>query len=445
MKSIIRFSLKNKLAIWLLTFLVVAAGIYSGTKMKLEILPELNAPFITVTTAYPGASAEEVSDKVSIPIEKAVESLEGVKTVHSDSYQNFSAIIIEYDYERDMIDAKNEVKESLERLTLDENVDKPVVNRVDLNAFPIMVFDIAYEGKSLEELTTLVEKDLLSKFEKVDGVSSIKTAGQRVNEVHIAFDQKKLIEYGLNEEDVKQMIQGTNFKTPLGLYDIEEKETIIAIDGQVTTLDELKEIQIPVTKPAPGVVVMLGESGIPTITLQDVATVELKGVVESISRTNGKETIAVQIMKGQDANTVNVVNDMKDVIKEIEKDYKGITITQFFDQGEPIQDAVDTMVDKALIGGLFAVIIILLFLRDIRSTIIAVVSIPMSLLSAILVLKQMDISLNIMTLGALTVAIGRVVDDSIVVIENIYRRMSLKGEKLKGKELIESATKEMFI
>lgn len=445
MKSIIRFSLKNKLAIWLLTFLVVAAGIYSGTKMKLEILPELNAPFITVTTAYPGASAEEVSDKVSIPIEKAVESLEGVKTVHSDSYQNFSAIIIEYDYERDMIDAKNEVKESLERLTLDENVDKPVVNRVDLNAFPIMVFDIAYEGKSLEELTTLVEKDLLSKFEKVDGVSSIKTAGQRVNEVHIAFDQKKLIEYGLNEEDVKQMIQGTNFKTPLGLYDIEEKETIIAIDGQVTTLDELKEIQIPVTKPAPGVVVMPGESGIPTITLQDVATVELKGVVESISRTNGKETIAVQIMKGQDANTVNVVNDMKDVIKEIEKDYKGITITQFFDQGEPIQDAVDTMVDKALIGGLFAVIIILLFLRDIRSTIIAVVSIPMSLLSAILVLKQMDISLNIMTLGALTVAIGRVVDDSIVVIENIYRRMSLKGEKLKGKELIESATKEMFI
>ncbi|WP_062199712.1 efflux RND transporter permease subunit [Massilibacterium senegalense] len=444
MKKIIRFSLHNKLAIWLLTFLVVAAGIYSGTQMKMEILPELKAPFITVTTSYPGASAEEVAEKVSDPIEKSLESLPGVKTVQSDSYQNFSAITIEYQYEQDMIDAKNEAKEAIDRLTLPEAVDKPVVNRIDLNAFPVIVFDIAYDGKSMEELTTLVEQDLKSKFEKIDGVSTVQISGQRVNEVHIAFDQKKLTEYGLDEEKVKQIIQGTNFKTPLGLYEIDQKEKIVAIDGKVATEDELKDIQIPVTDPAPGVMIVPGESGIPTITLKDVATVQLKGVAESISRTNGKEAIAVQVMKGQDANTVTVVNDVKKAIKEVEKDYKGITITQLYDQGKPIEDSVNTMIDKALIGGLFAIIIILLFLRDIRSTIIAVVSIPMSLLTAILVLKQMGITLNIMTLGALTVAIGRVVDDSIVVIENIYRRMSLKEEKLRGKELIEAATKEMF-
>ena len=132
-------------------------------------------------------------------------------------------------------------------------------------------------------------------------------------------------------------------------------------------------------------------------------------------------------------------------IKTFEKDIDGVEIISTFDQGEPIEESVSTMLNKALFGAVFAVIIILLFLRDIKSTLISVVSIPLSLLIAILLLKQMDITLNIMTLGAMTVAIGRVIDDSIVVVENIYRRMSLKGEMLKGKDLIREATKEMFV
>jgi len=185
--------------------------------------------------------------------------------------------------------------------------------------------------------------------------------------------------------------------------------------------------------------------GLPTVPLSEIADIELVGKADSISRTNGKEAIAVQIVKAPDANTVDVVNRVKDELDAFKASHEGIDVITMLDQGLPIEQSVATMLEKALFGAIFAIIIILLFLRNFRSTLIAVVSIPLSLLIGILLLKVNDITLNMMTLGAMTVAIGRVVDDSIVVIENIYRRMSLKGEKLRGKALILAATKEMFI
>src|SRR5690606_33822707 len=185
-------------------------------------------------------------------------------------------------------------------------------------------------------------------------------------------------------------------------------------------------------------------AGVPTIALSELAEIEVVSEAESISRTNGEESIGVSIVKAPDANTVEVANSVKDIVAEVQKDY-GLTVATTFDQAEPIEQSVETMLSKALFGILFAVVIILLFLRSFKTTLISIISIPLSLLMAIFLLNQMDITLNIMTLGALTVAIGRVIDDSIVVIENIYRRMGLAGEKLRGKELIRTATLEMFL
>jgi len=186
-------------------------------------------------------------------------------------------------------------------------------------------------------------------------------------------------------------------------------------------------------------------SGLPTVKLSDIATLKVVGSSESVSRTNGLESIGIQIVKTNDANTVDVVNAVKDRIADLESQYSGLNLTVMLDQGKPIEDSVRTMLEKAIFGALFAVLIILIFLRDIRSTIISILSIPLSLLIAVLLLKQMDVTLNMMTLGAMTVAIGRVVDDSIVVIENIYRRMTLSSEKLRGRQLISAATREMFL
>ncbi len=266
-------------------------------------------------------------------------------------------------------------------------------------------------------------------------------------------------ELGLSEDTVKNVIKGSDVSLPLGLYTFKDTEKSVVVDGNITTIKALKELKIPAIPSSPngqgsqnaGAGAQTPQmnpaamNGIPTVTLDEIADIKEVGKAESISRTNGKEAIGIQIVKASDANTVDVVNAVKDKVKDLEKKYKDLEIISTFDQGAPIEKSVETMLSKAIFGAIFAIVIIMLFLRNIRTTLISVVSIPLSLLIAVLVIKQMDITLNIMTLGAMTVAIGRVVDDSIVVIENIYRRMSLSEEKLRGKDLIREATKEMFI
>ncbi|UTE78174.1 efflux RND transporter permease subunit [Rossellomorea sp. KS-H15a] len=465
MNSIINFVLKNKFAVWLMTIIVIIAGLYSGFNMKLETLPNINTPIVSVTTVYPGATPEDVADKVSEPIEKRLKNLDGVNVVSSTSYQNASAVQIEYKFSKDMDEAKTEVEEALSDLPFPDGVNEPEVSRLNFNAFPVIALSVANEDQSLAQLTSTVEDTIVPELEGVDGVASVQASGQQVQEARLVFDEEKLQEYGLTEETVQNMIKGSDVTAPLGLYTFKDSQKSVVVDGNITTIEDLKEMKIPVT-PSTGGPSAQGQqqpsaqgqtpqappagaasSGmkIPTIQLSDIADIELVGKAESISRTNGKESIGLQVVKTADANTVDVVNAVKDKIKTFEKDIDGVEIISTFDQGEPIEESVSTMLNKALFGAVFAVIIILLFLRDIKSTLISVVSIPLSLLIAILLLKQMDITLNIMTLGAMTVAIGRVIDDSIVVVENIYRRMSLKGEMLKGKNLIREATKEMFV
>ncbi|MGD6816440.1 efflux RND transporter permease subunit [Metabacillus sp. 113a] len=508
MNRIIGFSLKNKFAVWLLTIIITAAGLYSGLNMKLETIPNINTPLLTVTTVYPGATPQQVADKLSEPMEKKLQNLNGVSTVSSSSFQNVSSLQVEYGYEKNMDEAKQEAEDALSSLELPDGVEAPEVSRLSLNAFPVIVLSASSDEESLEELTKRAEEEILPSFEGIEGVGSVQLTGQQVEEGQLVFNQDKLKEYGLDEETVQNMIKGSDVTAPLGLYTFGNTEKSVVIDGNVSTAEELKDIEIPVMpqgaagqqSPQPGAQEggaqqqnpqqgtqsgqdagsagqapaqgqgSAGQQGapqqgasavqnppaqgqaqpnqdvkLPTVKLGELADVKIVGKAESISRTNGEESIGFQIVKSEDANTVDVVNAVEKQVNELEKEYPGVQFTSTFDQGEPIEESVNTMISKALFGAGFAVLIILLFLRNIRTTIISVISIPLSLLIAVLILNQMDITLNIMTLGAMTVAIGRVVDDSIVVIENIFRRMSLKNEPLRGMELIKSATKEMFV
>lgn len=455
MNKIINFSLKNKFAVWLLTIFVTIAGIYSGFNMKLETIPDITTPIVTVTTVYPGATPEEVADKVSKPMEQQLQNLNGVNVVTSSSYQNASSIQVEYDFDKDMETAVSEIKEALTNVTLPEGTEDPKVSRVSVNAFPVISLSVASKKESLASLTETVEKSIVPGLEDLDGVASVQVSGQQVNEVQLVFKKEKMEALGLSEETVKNIIKGSDTSIPLGLYTFKDTEKSVVVDGNITTLEELKNLKIPVIPSAssqgnlpsqqPAQVNPAIAAGIPTVTLEEIADIKEVGKAESISRTNGKESIGIQVVKSPDSNTVDVVNAVKDEVKEFEKKYPDLEIISTFDQGAPIEKSVETMLSKAIFGAIFAIIIIMLFLRNIRTTLISVISIPLSLLMAIIALKQMNITLNVMTLGAMTVAIGRVVDDSIVVIENIYRRMALSDEKLKGKDLIREATKEMFI
>lgn len=436
MKGLVNFVLKNKLAVWLLTIIIIASGIYSGTRMKMESIPDISIPYLIVMGVYPGATPEQVMNEVSMPIEKAVEGLEDVKAVYSNSSSNVSQIQIEYDYGVDMDEKKRQLESAIDNVTLPEEVEQPTIMAINMNMMPVLALSVSSTEEDIVELTSTVEDILLPKIEKIDGVASAEITGQHIKEVEFNFDEEKMAALGLSEDTVKDMVKASDMALSLGLYEFKEGEEAVAIDGDIKTVDQLKEMLIPVTPTA--------ENPVPFVKLGDIAKIETVGKVQSISRTNGKDAIAIQIVKGQEANTVTVVNAVKDLIKDEEAKIDGLKVDVTLDQGEPVEQSVYTMIEKALFGGLIAVLIILLFLRDVKSTIISIISIPVSILMALLLLHWLDITLNIMTLGAITVAIGRVIDDSIVVVENIYRRLHLKDEKLRGRALIREATIEMF-
>lgn len=449
--------------------MVVVTGLYSGFNMKQETMPSITLPNVSVMTPYPGAAPDEIVEQVTVPIEQRIQNLKGVELVSSTSLANASSVQIQFNFDTDMDEATNEVESALSNLNLPERAKDPQVSRLSLNAFPVIALSISDGDHSLEQLTTMVEGDVVPALEGVEGVSDAQITGQQVQKVNINFNADQLTKYGLTQSTIQQLIQGSDVSFPLGLTNFDEEVKNLVIDGNIATVEDLRSIEIPVmptqtgqsaqqgTAPgqSPGQQDQTNQAGqadpqaqgsmeLPTVQLDELADIEVVGEVESISRTNGEDSIGIQIVKAADANTVDVVNGVKDAISEFEKDL-GLTITTTFDQGEPIEESVNTMLSKALFGAIFAVVIILLFLRSIKTTLISIISIPLSLLMAVLLLHQMDITLNIMTLGALTVAIGRVIDDSIVVIENIYRRMALPGEQLRGKELIREATRQMFI
>lgn len=436
MKGLVNFVLKNKLAVWLLTIIITVSGVYSATQMKTETLPDISIPYLMVMGVYPGATPEQVMEEVSIPIERAVENLDNVKSVYSNSMSNMASLQVEYEYGIDMDEAKRALASALDGISLPEDAQEPIITALSMNMMPVVALSVSSTTEDIVELTSTVEDILLPKIDKLDGVASATISGQHIEEVELTYDEEKMASLGLTEDSVKQMIQAGNLAVSLGLYEFEEGEQAVAVDGKFMTIEELKGMLVPVTPSE--------ANPSPFVKLGDIATVEKVGKVQSVSRTNGENAIAIQIVKGQRANTVDVVNEVKELIKDEEKAIDGLVIDVSLDQGEPIEKSVSTMVEKALFGGLIAVLIILLFLRDFKSTIISIISIPVSIFMALLLLNWLDITLNIMTLGAITVAIGRVIDDSIVVVENIYRRLHLKTEKLSGRALIREATIEMF-
>lgn len=473
MQKITSFSVNNKFAVWLMTIILTAAGLFAGLTMKLETLPDITTPTVSVTTIYPGASPEQVLEEVSTVLEERLQSLNGVEQVRSSSFQNASNIQIDYDFSTDMDEAEQQVKDALSNVELPESAQDPQVSRLSFDAFPVIGAAISDESLDLAELTKLVEEEVQPALEGVEGAQTVQIAGQEIRRVELQFDQDALAEYNLTEDTVKQLIQANDARIALGLYELGDTEQAVVIDGKSETLEAFRDIQIPYspaqstpTTPSAPTELPPGQTPdvptevptetpsalppnvpttVPTVALSELATIEDKGIEESISRSNGERSIGVQVTKTQDANTVDVVNAVKEVLNDFEAENDTANVSITLDQGQPIEESVETMLSKALLGGLFAILIILVFLRNFRSTIIAVISIPLSLLMALIVLKQLDITLNIMTLGAMTVAIGRVVDDSIVVIENIYRRLTRSNEPLRGKELIIAATKEVFI
>ncbi|MCG7307327.1 MULTISPECIES: efflux RND transporter permease subunit [Staphylococcus] len=468
-KKLLQFSLGNKFAIFLMVLLVILGGVYASAKLKLELLPDIENPMISVQTTMPGATPQTTQDEISSKIDSQVRSMAYVKSVKTESIQNASIVTVEYNNDTDMDKAEEQLKKEIDKIKFKDGVSDPELTRNSMDAFPIIAYSLTDKDNDLKSVTKKLNQQLIPKLQTIDGVQNAQLNGQTNREVTLKFKQKELDSKGVTADDVENYLKTATRETPLGLFQFGDTDKSIVVDGQFTSVDAFKNLKIPATIAGQGQSSESGSadnqdseslmpsepssassskqgssSSMPSFKLKDVADISVGDERTSISKTNGKDAVNLQITKAQDANTVQVAKDVQKKVDEFEKNNSEMKAIKTMDTAKPIEDSLYTMIEKAALGTIVAIVVILLFLRNIRTTAISIVSIPMSILIALVALKLSNVSLNILTLGALTVAIGRVIDDSIVVVENIYRRLSDRNEQLKGDSLIVSATTEVF-
>lgn len=434
MKNLLNFVLKQKLAIYIVTIIVMIFGFYSATKMKMESLPNVDIPYLIVTTVYPGGTPEQINEEITTPLEKRLESMDGLLNIDSQSMNNVSLMVLEYEYGTDLVASKNLLQKELEKLDLNERVQEPSILEISLDSMPVVTLSVTSDKYSSEELSAYVEKELKADLEEINGVNEVQINGLQQKEIQLTFNEELLKQYNLTNEQLLEIVKTNNVNMSIGVLEFKNAKEAVSVIGEKTTLEDLENALLPFPSQNGGF-----------MKLKDFANFENVTLDNGISRVNGKDSLTISLIKAQSGNTVNVVKDMNEIIEEFKSNYKDIEFVTILDQAEPIETAVHTMLSKALFGALAAIVIIMVFLRDTRSTIISVVSIPLSLLMAIAILHQLGVTLNTMTLAAMTVAIGRVIDDSIVVVENIYRRLSDENEKLSGRKLVSESTIQMFM
>ncbi|OMF37379.1 hypothetical protein BK133_04795 [Paenibacillus sp. FSL H8-0548] len=426
MKFFTSFSLRNPVAIILLVILIAASGVYATLGFKQEQQPEIAFPGIMVAAVYPGAAPNEVMNQVTMPLEKVLRNLEGVKSITSQSANSVSMLQLEFSYSDDMKKKQAEVTQAIGEASLPESVAKPEVQYFSTTNQPIMYTSVAAEeGVTEEQLTAIVQNSLLTDLQAIEGVSDVRVTGLKDTGVYIQLDAQKMADKGITYDQILAGLQANNLSVPLGEATINSTKLPVFVQGDLRSIEQLKAWSLT---PA-------GD-----VKLTDIAEISQGKALSVINRTNGRASVSLDIVKSSDANTVEVSDKVQQVFKDAEKDGQ-IKSLIMYNRATDVKESVNTLAREGALGALFASILILFFLRNFRATLIAIVSIPLSMLIAMICLKYFtDVTLNIMTLGGLAVATGRVVDDSIVVIENIVRRM--RGEKI-TKDLILSATAEV--
>jgi HAE1 family hydrophobic/amphiphilic exporter-1 len=401
--------------------LLFGAGIFAATQVQQDLLPDISIPAVIVITPEPGASPQVVDTQVSVPMVNALEGLSGVDTVQSTSSQGASLVVVLFKDGTDLKAAQQDVNTAIAsaRPFLPPQTPASTVQTFSTNSIPILVYAIS-ANEGLGDLAGQLRSQALPKLKGLAGVSSVVITGAPTDEVDVTLDPIKLIAAGVSPAQVASALQQATIVQSIGSLRSGTATIPLQVTGSLTGIDQITGL----------VVAPPSKTSKKAVTIGDIASVQLVSVpADTITRTDGKPTIGLQITKGPNANTVVVANEVKAAMPDIKGAIgHGVDVESISDQATPITQAIGDILREGLLGALFAVGVILLFLRSARATVVAAVSIPLSLLVALIVLWWQGITLNILTLGGMMVAIGRVVDDSIVVLENISRHVS-EGEK----------------
>ncbi|SJN18904.1 RND multidrug efflux transporter; Acriflavin resistance protein [Micrococcus lylae] len=425
MRALARFSLAHRALIALITVFCTVFGVIAAGQLKQELVPSLELPVISVTTVYPGAGPEVVDDAVGEPLERTLQAVEGLESTRSTSSNGFNAVLLQFEYGTDLHRARGQVDRAVSNLAPQLPDEAETTSFAgSFSDFPVMFLAVSSDS-DLNRTRQRVEDVAVPRLQRLEGVRGAEVTGGTQEYVSIVPDQAGLAAAGLSTQDIVTALEENAGLFPIGQVTEGSLTLPVQAGSPVEDIEDLKDI---VLVPADG------ESSSPDRAppaLGDVAEVSMaEAEPTSVSRTNGVDTLSLSITATPDADLVRVSEAVEEILPELE----GVVgdnarFTVVFDQAPFIQQSIDTLFLEGVLGLGFAVLVIAVFLLSLRSTLVTAVSIPLSLLATLIGVWLSGYSLNMLTLGALTIAIGRVVDDSIVVVENIRRHLGLGEDR----------------
>lgn len=396
-----------------------AIGIFSYTRLGLDRLPNIDLPIITVITTNPGAAPQEIERDISDRIEGAVNTVSGIEELRSSSVEGLSQVILQFQLGKDVNVAAQEVRQNLDTVLKDlpKTADPPVVQKVNSASAPVLLYAIR-GPQSLVDLTETVNRDIVDRLNSVSGVGAIQIYGGRKREMSIRIDPDRLGAYGLTIADVTRALRAQNLQFPAGNIEQASERVSVRIAGKNRSAEEFQRL------------VVANRDGY-AVKIQDIGTAQEKGAEpKSVATQNGQTAVVIAIQKQSGGNTVAVIDAVKERMEEIRPTLpKNLRFDVVRDQSLFITDSLHAINEHLILGALLAAIVVFVFLRNARSTLITALAIPTSIVASFALMAALGYTMNLMTMLALTLMVGIVIDDAIVVLENIYRFVEEKGMK----------------
>ncbi|OKI05149.1 hydrogenase expression protein [Streptomyces sp. CB02923] len=438
-----RLSLVQRGLIALMSIVAVAFGAIAIPQLKQQLLPTIELPMVSVLAPYQGASPDVVEKQVIEPLEDGIQAVDGIKGVTSTASEGSAVIMAQFDYGNDSKRLVADVQQAVNRsrAKLPKDVDPQVVAG-STDDIPAVVLAVSGTGKDQQTLANQLDRSVVPGLKNIDGVGQVTVDGVRDRIVAVTPDDAKLAQAGTTAAALGQALEAGGASVPAGSFAEQGRSHTVQVGSGFTSAQQIRDLPLTPAAGPGGAGASGGASAGKPVRLGDVATVkEEQATPTSLTRTNGKPSLAVMVTMGQDGSAVDISDAVKDKLPGIRTALgKGTEVTVVSDQGPAVSKSIDSLTTEGLLGLLMAVIVILVFLLSLRSTLVTAVSIPLSVVITLIVLWTGDLSLNMLTLGALTIAIGRVVDDSIVVLENIKRHLGYGEER---REAILTAVREV--
>ena len=423
-------SVKRPVFATMLILALVVLGIVSYQEIGVDLFPRVDFPVVNIATRLKGASPEVMDIDVTDKIEEALNTINGVKTITSTSTEGNSLVVVEFVLERDIDLAVQDVREKISavRVNLPKDIDEPIIEKVDPDATPVMWLALAGE-KSVRELSIYTDEVLKEQLQRIKGVGAVRLAGLRLREVRVWLDADKLRACQIAANDVLAALRRENVELPGGRIESASKEYTVKIKGEFPNVPDFNDLIVAYYHGAP-------------VRLRDIGRVE-DGVEEkrSVARFNGVPAVGLGIQKQSGTNTVEVIGRIKEELVNIKKTLPpGMNLDIAFDQSTFIKRSIREVQTHLIIGSFLAVIAVIIFLRNIRTTLISAVALPVSIISTFALMRAFNFTFNNMTMLALSLSVGLLIDDAIIVLENIYRHVE---EGMAPREAASFATSEI--